>query len=38
MLTRIDPIVSASRGTLGGDLLWLGTVAFVCAIIMGVLG
>jgi hypothetical protein len=38
MLGRIDPAVLTSRGTLAGDLLWLATIAFVFAIITGMLG
>jgi hypothetical protein len=38
MFSRIDPTVLAIRGTLAGDLLWLATVAFLFAIITGMLG
>jgi hypothetical protein len=38
MLTKNDPVISASRGTLAGDVLWLATVAFVFAIITGMVG
>jgi len=38
MLTRADPTISASRGTLAGDILWVATIAFVFAIITGMLG
>jgi len=38
MYRRIAPPISASRGTLAGDLLWLGTVGFILAIITGVIG
>ena len=38
MFSRIDPIVLAIRGTLAGDVLWLATIAFVFAIITGILG
>jgi len=38
MFTGIDPIISATRGTLTGYILWLATMAFVFAIIMGILG
>jgi hypothetical protein len=31
----MDPLISASRGTLAGDLLWLGTFGFILAIITG---
>jgi hypothetical protein len=35
---RMDPLISASRGTLAGDLLWLGTFGFILAIITGMIG
>jgi hypothetical protein len=38
MFRTKEPIVSASRGTLVGDILWLVTMAFVFAIITGILG
>jgi len=38
MYRRIDPPISASRGTLADDLLWLGTIGFILAIITGVIG
>lgn len=38
MLTRIDSTISASRGTLAGDILWLATIAFVFAILTGMVG
>jgi hypothetical protein len=38
MPTRIDSTISASRGSLAGDLLWLATIAFVFAIIIGIVG
>ena len=38
MSTRIDPVISASRGTLAGVLLWLGTIGFILAIITGMIG
>jgi hypothetical protein len=38
VFSRIDPIVLATRGTLVGDVLWLATIAFVFAIIAGILG
>jgi hypothetical protein len=38
MSRRIDPLSSASRGTLAGDLLWLGAIAFIVAIITGMIG
>jgi hypothetical protein len=38
MNRSIDPLFSASRGTLVGDLLWLGVIGFIIAIITGVIG
>ena len=38
MHRSIDPILSASRGTLVGDLLWLGTISFIIAIVTGLIG
>jgi hypothetical protein len=38
MLTRVDPTISASEGTLAGDIIWLATIAFVFAIITGMVG
>jgi len=38
MHRSIDPLISASRGTLAGDLLWLGTIGFIVAIITGMIG
>ncbi len=38
MYRRVDPLISASRGTLAGDLLWLGTIGFILAIITGMIG
>jgi hypothetical protein len=38
MFSRIDPVVLASRGSLTGDLLWFATIAFVFAIVTGMLG
>ena len=29
MFRKIDLLTSASRGTLAGDLLWLGTISFM---------
>ena len=37
MYGRTDPLISASRGTLAGDLLWFGTIGFILAIITGVI-
>jgi hypothetical protein len=38
MFRRSDPLISASHGTLAGDLLWLGTISFILAIITGLIG
>ena len=38
MFRRIDPLSSASHGTLAGDLLWLGAIGFILAIITGMIG
>jgi preprotein translocase subunit Sss1 len=38
MYRRSDPLISASRGTLAGDLLWLGAIGFIIAIITGLIG
>ena len=38
MLTKNDPVISASRGTLTGDILWLATIGFVFAVIAGMVG
>ena len=38
MFRKIDLLISASRGTLAGDLLWLGTISFILAIITGLIG
>jgi hypothetical protein len=38
MLTRADSTISASEGTLAGDILWLATIAFVFAVIIGMMG
>jgi len=38
MYRGIDPFLSASRGTLVGDLLWLGAIGFIIAIITGMIG
>ena len=35
MSTRVDSTFSASEGTLAGDILWLTTIVFVFAIILG---
>jgi hypothetical protein len=36
MFSRIDPAIITNRGTLGGDLFWLATIAFLLAIITGI--
>jgi hypothetical protein len=38
MSTRVESTFSASEGTLAGDILWLATIAFVFAIITGIVG
>jgi hypothetical protein len=38
MLTRVDSTISTSEGALAGDILWLATIAFVFAIITGMVG
>ena len=38
MYRGIDPFLSTSRGTLAGDLLWLGAIGFIIAIITGMIG
>ena len=38
MLTRGDSTISTSEGTLVGDILWLATIAFVFAVITGMVG
>ena len=38
MNRRRDPLFSASRGTLVGDLLWLGAIGFIMAIVTGLVG
>jgi len=38
MYRRTDPLISGSRGTLAGDLLWLGTIGFILAIVTGMIG
>jgi hypothetical protein len=38
MFRMTDPLISASRGTLAGDLLELGTIGFILAIITGMIG
>ena len=38
MFRKSDPLISASRVTLAGDLLWLGTISFILAIVTGMIG
>jgi hypothetical protein len=38
MLTRIGSTISASEGTLAGDILWLGASAFVFSVVIGIVG
>jgi len=38
MLTRIGSTISASEGTLAGDILWLGASAFVLSVVIGIVG
>jgi len=38
MYRSIDPLLSSSRGTLVCDLLWLGAIGFIIAIITGLIG
>ena len=38
MFTRIDPVVSGSRGTRAGDVLLFATIAYIFAIVFGILG
>jgi hypothetical protein len=38
MLTRTDPVISASRGTLAGYILRLATIGFVFAVIAWIVG
>jgi hypothetical protein len=38
MLTRIGSTISASEGTLAGDILWFATIAFVFLVVTGVVG
>ena len=35
MVSQLNPVISASRGMLVGDILWFATIAFVFAIITG---
>ena len=36
MLTRIGSTISASEGTLAGDILWLAASAFVFSVVIGI--
>jgi hypothetical protein len=38
MLTRIGSTISASEGTLAGDILWFATIAFVFSLVTGIVG
>jgi hypothetical protein len=38
MLSPTDRTISANRGTLAGDILWLATISFVFAIVIGMVG
>jgi hypothetical protein len=38
MFSPTDRTISASRGTLAGDILWLATITFVFAIVIGMVG
>jgi hypothetical protein len=38
MLTRCESTISTREGTLVGDILWIATIAFVFAIITGLVG
>jgi hypothetical protein len=38
MLMRIGSTISASEGTLAGDILWLATIAFVFSVVTGIVG
>jgi hypothetical protein len=38
MRTSTYPIVSASHGTLAGDILWLAAIGFIFAILTGIVG
>jgi hypothetical protein len=38
MLTRIGSTISASEGTLAGDILWLATIAFIFSVVIGIVG
>jgi hypothetical protein len=36
MVTRIDRLVFGNRGALAGDVLCLATIAFIFAIVLGI--
>jgi len=38
MVIRIDRLVSGNRGALAGDVLCLATIAFIFAIVLGIVG
>ena len=38
MVIRIDRLVSGNRGALAGDVLYLATIAFIFAIVLGIVG
>jgi hypothetical protein len=38
MLTRTGSTISASEGTLAGDILWLATIAFLFSVVIGIVG
>jgi hypothetical protein len=38
MVTRIDRLVSGNRGALADDVLCLAIIAFIFAIVLGVVG
>jgi hypothetical protein len=38
MMTRIGSTISASEGSLAGDILWLATIAFIFSVVIGIVG
>jgi hypothetical protein len=38
ILTRIGSIISSRQGTLVGDILWFGVIAFIFSIVTGIVG
>jgi hypothetical protein len=38
MVIRIDRLVSGNRGRLADDVLYLATIAFIFAIVLGIVG